>query len=100
MPKKHLREKRLDALELLSYGQSVRTVHYATGIPLRTIYNWKAKLKHKHDSQMARKDSQIATKPPQKPDSCHIAAASRQLAPDSCQIDSTINRRFAAKLPF
>ncbi len=92
MPKKHLKEKRLDALELLSYGQSVSTVHYATGIPLRTLYNWQAKLKQKHDRQMAQKNSQIAAKPPQEPDSCHIPAASRQLASDTRHIDSTTDR--------
>lgn len=83
MPRKHPKDKRIEALELLSYGQSVSTVHFATGIPMRTLYNWKARFKRKQERQMARKTSETATNPPHIPDSRHKTADSCQSAADS-----------------
>ena len=88
MPKKHPKEKKLEALELLSYGQSVSTVQFATGIPVRTIYNWQKRLKQQTDRQSAKKSSTSATNAPQNTDSGSKSADSRQSTLDSCHNDA------------
>lgn len=85
MPKKHPKAVKIDALIQLSYGHSVSTVHFATGIPMRTLYRWRAEHRQQSAKQMARKTSDSAAYPPHNPSSCHKPADSRQSTPDSCQ---------------
>ena len=84
MPNRHAKDKKLEALALLSYGQSVSTVHFATGIPIRTLYNWKTRLKRKYERQLARKHAENAANAPQNREFRHKTADSCHTVVDPC----------------
>ena len=84
MPIKHAKDKKLEALELLSYGRSVSTVHFATGIPIRTLYNWKTQLNRKYEGQVARKQAENAANAPQNRESRHKTSDSCHTIADPC----------------
>ena len=55
MPSQYSEQDKHHALELLRIGDDIGSVHYATGIPQRTLRRWRKRLDKRPDGQMAEK---------------------------------------------
>lgn len=74
MPRTYPKHKKLDALELISYGLPIPVIQTRTGIAPRTLYRWKRQLQQKLQRNMAEKDAPFMAKTSQNRDSCHKTA--------------------------
>ena len=57
MPSKYSEQEKIEALEMLRIGDHIGFVHYTTGIPERTLRDWRQKLRASQDCQTAEKSS-------------------------------------------
>lgn len=55
MPSKYSQELKNDALEMLRLGEPITFVHFSTGIPERTLRDWRQNLRERPDCQTAEK---------------------------------------------
>ena len=55
MPSKYSDQQKREALQMLEIGDHIGYVHYATGIPERTLRRWRQELPEQPNGQMAEK---------------------------------------------
>ena len=81
MPAKHPKNRKLDALELLSFGLPIHAVHKSTGVPSRTLYRWRKQLEQRQQRFSAKQDSSLLANLPHSPDFRHIDEELRHETP-------------------
>ena len=83
MPSQYSSQQKRDAMEMLTIGDDIGFVHYTTGIPERTLRQWRQDLRDQPDCQIAEIHFPSATSPqPHAPANLAAAAAAAVHAPD------------------
>ena len=93
MPSKYTPAQKENALEMLEIGKDIGFVHFRTGIPERTLRDWRKQLEDQSNRQTAEKGFPSAADWPTESESCldDESAKEPQPSPDNPQDETPAN---------